>query len=73
MAIPKALSLHEISVRSGLSIYALQRAIKSGQLKAFKLDDAPNSSLKVLEDDFTEFLERRKNALLTSHARLQSK
>ena len=72
MPIPKALSLSEISARSGLSVYALQRAIKNGQLKAFKVDDAPNSTLKVLEEDFTAFIELRKNALATDHARSQA-
>ena len=73
MPIPQVYSIHELAARSKLSVYTLQTAIKNGQLKAFKADDAPNSALKVTEEDFLAWLELRKNALATSNARNKSK
>lgn len=69
MAISKALSLRELHIRSGLSLYLLHRAIKNGELPAFPITDGPNASLRVLEEDYNTFIQRRKNALATEYAK----
>lgn len=65
MPIFKAMSLRELSIRSGLSVYTLTKAIHKGELKAFRSNDAINGRLKVSEVDFLEYIESKKNKLRT--------
>lgn len=73
MALPQTLSLHEVAVRTGLSVDQLYRMVRIGELKAFKLVDVPNATLYTTEEDFNAFLERRKAATATQSARKQAR
>jgi len=69
MSLSKQLSLYEISTRTGIAYTALCKAIKSGDLRGYKLTDAPNSPFYVSEEDVEDWIERRKLATQTEKNR----
>lgn len=65
MPLSKQLSLNEVSARTGLTYTALCKAIKSGDLRGYQLNNSPNSPFYVSEEDVEEWLENRKLATRT--------